>query len=295
MRPYTRFRHWTRRLPVVLILLLGLGLVGCDSNSSADDPASTAPAATAKSADETAAALSTSLSLSPDQSTALQEALSARDADAPGALWGVAADLHDQLTPEQIDQLTATVQERRAARHREGSRKGPRKKHRAQRRQRMADALGLTDAQRTALADVRAQYRDQLTDLHDQRRAGTFDEADAEEWRTLRAEMRAAMTDVLTPEQRDQLEARRDAHRERREAVRTARAEVLQFTDAQRAQWADLHARRKGRAHHHGRHRRGEDEASSSARSMLTDTQREIIVLHRVLKRTQGGRHGPRS
>jgi hypothetical protein len=100
------------------------------------------------------------------------------------------------------------------------------------------------------------------------------------------------MMEVLTPEQRDQLEARRDACRERREAVRTARAEALQFTDAQRAQWADRHARRPGRRGH-GRHRPGDAAQSGPMRSILTDTQREIIVLHRVLKRTQGGRPGP--
>jgi len=118
--------------------------------------------------------------------------------------------------------------------------------------------------------------------LRQERRDDSFDEADAEQWRTLRFEMRDAFREVLTEEQREQMETRRD---ERRDSVREARREALGLTDEQIAQFEKLRSERnrERRGPQRGPRHRG-TPGDGPVASLLTQEQREIVMIHRVLR-----------
>jgi Spy/CpxP family protein refolding chaperone len=101
-------------------------------------------------------------------------------------------------------------------------------------RLRLQRELNLTDAQRNQLRELRLRQfestrsiREDLFKLREKRRAGTFSDEDATRAQTLRQQMRDAMKgsrkefqNVLTPEQRDQLEQFRRERQQRREEIR---------------------------------------------------------------------------
>jgi Spy/CpxP family protein refolding chaperone len=163
--------------------------------------------------------------------------------------------------------------------------------------------LDLTEAQKAELRSIRAEYRDELKALREKCRSDSFDETDAELWRTLRSEMRDAVREVLTEEQREQMEALRDERMARRDSVREARREALGLTDEQIAQFEELRSDNTAIGLHcdsspHGPGPRGM-RGNGAAASILTQEQREIVMVHRVLRhgamKGHQGRRGPRS
>ena len=270
------------RLLAVVVFGFAIMLAGCDSPSTVVEEE---PSMEATALSEAVTTISKATSLSADQARALQKRVARYDGERrPGVLWAMAADVHDQLTDEQIVALKARVQERRAAR-RAGRDRGERRRHvRKKMRHRLMGELELTDGQKDELRSIRADYRDEITALRQTCHEGGFGEAEAEKWRALRAEMREAFRDVLTEEQRQELDARRDERQDRREEVRTARTEALNLTDEQQAQFAALQAQVDGPGARLLRHcQRGEGQERPIA-SILTEEQKEVVMVHRVLR-----------
>jgi Spy/CpxP family protein refolding chaperone len=290
------FPRFARLLPAA-VLGIAMVLGGCDSTSPADEADDT-PTVEAAALSDAVSALSTAAALSDDETRALRKRLAQYDGDrTPGVLWTVAADVHQQLTDDQIEALRARVQERRAERREDGPR-GPRGHFRRGLHHRLED-LDLSDAQKEELRALRAEYRDEMQAFREACREGTLSEADAEAWRALRAEMRAAFRDVLTDEQRRQIDARREEFEDRREQIRDARAEALDLTDEQRAQFDSLRAEFDGPGARLLGRCNGGERGERPVASILTEEQMEIVMIHRVLRHsaTTGPkeRRGPRS
>lgn len=295
------FRRTLGRL--FLGLLFGVLLSACDTTSNvAQDTSSTEPAAQLSGIGDD---LSDAIDLTEEQSEAIQALLDQyREQEAePGTLWHVAADLHGQLTSEQVDQLQATLAARREARTASRAPRGPRRGMHGPRSGMQngegprAEWLNLTDEQKAAMQAIRETYRDQLQALREKRRDGTFDESDAEQLASIREEMRSEMQAVLTDEQRAQIEARREQMEARRKANRAAMAEALELTDEQQAALEAWRTQRseQGRPPR-GIMRRGTGgDARDALSSILTEEQMEIALLHRVLQRRvlQQHRRGP--
>jgi hypothetical protein len=159
--------------------------------------------------------------------------------------------------------------------------------------------LDLSDAQKEELRTLRAEYREEMQSFREECRAGTLSEADAEAWRGLRTEMWAAFRDVLTEDQRRQLDARRDEREDRREQIREARAAALDLTDEQRAQFDSLRAEFDEPGARFLRRSNRENRDERPGASILTEEQTEIVMIHRVLRHSamkgHNGRRGPRS
>ena len=299
----TFFTQRFPRLLSVLLLSVGLLLSGCDTTSNAvEDDA--APSVESEAMSDAVTSVSKTAALSDEQTQTLQALVdNYKDMERqPGQLWFLAADVHAELTSEQIQKIKTQLQERRDSVREDGNRPGrdgP-KEHVRKRVRHALKGLDLTEAQKDELRSIRAEYRDELMTLRGARRDGSFDEADAERWRTLRSEMREAVREVLTEEQREQMEARREERNARRDSVREARREALGLTDEQIAQFEELRSERTGerRGPRRGPRHRG-TPGDSPVASILTQEQREIVMIHRVLRHGamtgHKERRGPRS
>ena len=105
---------------------------------------------------------------------------------------------------------------------------------RRQRLQRVAERLNLSESQREQLRDIHQHQfgalkpqREELFNLREKRRAGTFTDEDAAQAKVLRQQIRNSMQNtrtqvlgVLTAEQRAQIEEFRNARKARREEMR---------------------------------------------------------------------------
>jgi Spy/CpxP family protein refolding chaperone len=286
--------------------VLGLGIVlgGCDavSNLAEEETMLTGEMALYENALVT---LSTEASLSSSETSTLRDLIASYDdeIDEPGALWPLAADIHEELSREQIERLKAQLQERRERMQERGrfgppGNPGPRFRDF---RPRWVQKLDLTTEQEEELRAIRAEYRDSLNVLREKCRAGTVDESDAERWQALHAEMREAMRAVLTDEQRAQLEALLDEKKARLEAIQEARAEALELTDEQREQFDSLRTPFGEPGERFLTRCTREDGEERPFASILTEEQREIVMIHHLLLRSKmqeeedprGPRQGP--
>jgi hypothetical protein len=283
VRSTSSFPNLARLLPVFLLggaVLLG----GCDATSTADEAEGDAPQMASEALSAAVSTLTTATSLSTEQANALRKRLAKYDGDRePGMLWLVAADVHDQLTEEQIEVLKRRVREHRADRRQDGSRREARGHFRKMLRHRLG-ALDLSDAQKEDLRALRNEHRDEIQSFRRACRAGTVNEAEARAWSERRTEMRDAFRTVLTEEQRQQIDARREDRRARREKVRAARADALDVTDEQRARFNDLRAQVDGPGARILRRCNREGQQDRPVAAILTDEQKEIVMIHRVLR-----------
>jgi len=227
-----------------LAVLLGLGV------------ATVADAQPARGLDARLDRLAQGLSLSADQTSAL-DAIAARYSGADADLWAAAADVKAVLTDAQIDQLQEAVQARRTERPDRAERTrrgGDRTRQRAgQRRPRdgqRGDRAGrrprpegerpagaarerLTDEQREAVRAVRDDVRQEAQALAEQLRAGALtDDQFVARSRALREDGARRMAAAL-PAEMAQRQAQMQA---RREAEEAARDRALDLTDAQKRQ-----------------------------------------------------------
>src|SRR5262249_16283977 len=106
--------------------------------------------------------------------------------------------------------------------------------HRRQLRMPLERQLTLTEAQRDQLRAIRQKqfestrsFREELFQLREKRRGGTFTDEDAARAQSLRQQMQEArkgirgeFQNVLTPEQRDQVEQLRKERKQQREEIR---------------------------------------------------------------------------
>jgi len=273
--------------------------------------------------------------LTADQ-TAAVEALSARFADADRAdRWAAAAELSTILSDAQIDALRTAAEAGREGRARpDGAQRGRRGRggragrggDRAGRSDRgdrpdRGDRAELTDAQRDALREVRADVRTQTEALVAQLRAGDLSDAEfAARVRAVREAGQARAAAALPAEAAARM-AERDAARD---AEQAARAEALGLTAdqqaalearmAQRVRQAperpdlrpyldadgrlDREALRDAQRARREASRETRSEARDEAEQILTDDQQDIVFLHRALsggsRGQRGGRRGGR-
>jgi len=287
---------------------LGVLLTGCDSTAelTAADQDQQPLAGEPPSALMQAAAAA---ALSNEQAAELRRIVTAtvERRRAPGALWDATAQANEVLAPDQRSALIEAVRSAWAERRdrmgaeRSGSReRGPRG---AQLR-RLLRGLDLTAEQKEELAALREAFREDLRAL----RPGRGERPDDETRDAVRARARAlreAVQAVLTDAQRAQLRARlqarraqrqerraqrqeRRAQRQERRAQRMARraegfaamAEALELTEAQTAALAERRAERRKarRAQAAWRHR------TADRTPLLTEPQREVLQLHRILR-----------
>jgi hypothetical protein len=275
---------------LVVLGLSGLLLTGCDSTAelTAADQDGRAVAAEQSSALMQAAEAA---ALSDEQAAQVRRIVAAtveRRRD-PGALWDATAQVNEVLSPDQRSALIEAVRrawaERRDRMQAERSGSRARRSRGAQLR-RLLRGLDLTDAQKEELAALRKAFREDLRALRPTRGERPDDET-REAMRARARAFREAVQAVLTDEQRAQLQARRAQQQERR-AQRMARraegfaamVEALDLTDAQKAALVERRAerRRARRARAARRHR------TADRTPLLTEPQREVLQLHRILR-----------
>jgi hypothetical protein len=207
----------------------------------------------------------------------------------PVALWDATAQVNEVLSPDQRSALIEAV--RRAWAERRDRTRAERSGSRAHGPQgaqlrRLLRSLDLTDEQKEELAALREAFREDLRALRPTR-GERPDEETREAMRARARAFRAAAQAVLTDAQRAQLRARRAQWQERR-AQRMARraegfaamAEALDLTDAQQAALVERRAERQRarRAWAFWRHR------TKDRAPLLTEPQREVVQLHRILR-----------
>ncbi len=254
----------------LFILLLGVALAACDSQSPVENEADTTEQAVAELTSE----LSQDLSLSGSQQQALQGAVdrNRHRMHEPGFLWTLAAELQATLSDEQKQRLFDLAAQRADGGPGMGRPGGPghggpgglgpgnRPGHGgpghgdAERAPCFTLDDVLTDAQQAAIEEIRERYRAQIEPLLEARRNETIT---PEEFRAqmeaLRAAMQAEIDALLTDEQKADIEARREACRAegeaereaRREAERAAMIEALGLTGEQVAALDALHEAQK--------------------------------------------------
>ncbi|QXD15049.1 hypothetical protein GQ464_016825 [Rhodocaloribacter litoris] len=227
----------------------------------------------------------------------------------PGALWTVAAALHERLNEAQRERLreqVAALQERAGA-----ERPGPFRRPGRRDRQGAPAPFGdrgpladdLTDEQRAALEELRDRFREQMQTLRQQRQDGTLTDEDfRRQIREQASAMREAAQALLTEEQQAALAARQEERRrqgaERREAARAARAEALGLTAEQQAALERLVERHREAVQALFREVRDgtrdrealrdelqtlRAEHRAEVAGILTEAQQEIVALHHLL------------
>lgn len=298
----SRFSAWAG----VVALTAALVLSGCDASSTDVDASSSPSAPTALSK------VSADL---PDAARQSIDAFTAQMQDgrpAPGALWGLAADLHATLSPDEasalVDALNAQAPELGVRGPRGRHSRGVRA-HRGRHGDGPWSALNLSDEQKEGLRATRATYRETMKALRAEPDGRPSPET-REAMRALRQEMRDEMRSMLSDEQRATLasmrEARRAAHAERRDARQTARAEALTLTAEQQAAVDAL--RESWKAQRDALRESGERPTPETRQALrasrraavaeiLTDDQMAIVELHRALatslRGSMRGPHGP--
>ncbi|MCH8960014.1 MAG: hypothetical protein IH820_01470 [Bacteroidetes bacterium] len=179
----------TRFLALAAFLFV-FAFAACDSSPSAiaDEEATSAELS------DLSARLSTDLGLSTEQAQEINNlfAVSGDEKPEPGHLWTVAAELQKTLTDEQ----KATFEEKRA------ERKARFGEHREAASEARNEALGLSADQEAALASMREAHQPERKALIEKIRAGDLDrETVKAEFEALREANKAALAEVLTPEQ----------------------------------------------------------------------------------------------
>ena len=251
------FSTWAGR--VVAAALMLTTLAACDSSSAVGGIDGDG------SLDATVASIAMDLGFSADETAALSGAFAkfgdsdGGDAAAmhePGFLWQVAAELQATLTDEQkarlFERLKRAGEQRRAGPGAGGQGMRPGQGFGGQGGpggpggfgDRRGDAIGqldLSDAQKEAIAAIRAEFKPQIEAILAQRETLTRAEI-KEQLDALHEEIKARVEDVLTDEQKAQLEemkaeaearrAEREARQaEAREEAKLVMIEVLGLTD----------------------------------------------------------------
>ena len=255
-------------------------------------------------------ALSERLSLSAEQTSALDAIASEQTADRPSALWDVARQVRGVLTADQVDALRqGPEQDARPRRMGRGDGPGlrPRARNGAGPRGGRLVRRGerLTEAQRQTLRAVRDDVRARRQTLVERLRAGEVsDQSFADAMRALRQDAAERMAAV-----RPEADGLRDQRRARRDEAQAARDAALGLTDDQRARLLalrldavrdapdrpdlrpyldaegrlDREAMRQATAAQRQARRAAAQERRQQAAEVLTDEQRDLLAVHRAL------------
>ncbi|GAB5537584.1 MAG: hypothetical protein Rubg2KO_38330 [Rubricoccaceae bacterium] len=255
-------------------------------------------------------------------------AMPSRQDRQPGAMWSIASDAQDVLTPAQVETLLAArdqVRSKRADRAGQGRKartgRGQRGRtgrghRRGQMRGNRADRPQRSDEERAAMREGRQQARAEREALVEQFRSGAIDASTFQSRaEALREQQQAARRANATPEQLERM----DAAQERREASKTAREAALGLTAAQKDELEairlerirmapgqpdlrpyldadgqlDRQALREARRAQREEMSDERDALRQRAESVLTDEQKATMALHQMLSRGQrAGRAG---
>lgn len=256
------------------------------------------------------------LALTPDQQARLAGLAARTTASEPGASWALAADLKALLTPSQIVQLQQARSARRADADRAGrSRDGRPRGRRADRpdgarrgdRREARRPDRPTSEQRTAVREIAEAFRPRQEALVERFRSGALSASQFVSQReALRADREAQIDAALTPEQR----AARAEQRVRREAAKEAREAALGLTsEQQEALQAIALERLRTPPQRPARGERPTPEQREAVRTqrraqaeamreqmdaILTPDQQAIVTLHHALTGGRGHRGGAR-
>ncbi|MEP7218649.1 MAG: hypothetical protein ABI876_07010 [Bacteroidota bacterium] len=192
-------------------MLLAFSLVACNSSLNSPDTTTTADAS------KTAAEIASDISLTTTATDSLGNALNCHMNGNPSQLWDLAVKLQGTLTDSQklvlfsraesrIDSMTENPDSMKCGRHdgdpRHGLQRIPANDMRGNDSAAMGTALGLTDAQQTALYSLRVQQHAQVDSLEALLKAGTIDQATFRaEMDKLRAARDAALATILDAKQ----------------------------------------------------------------------------------------------
>ena len=268
------------------------------------------------------------LSLSAEQSAALDAVAARQDASDPASMWSAAAEVRQVLTAEQLAELREAGARRgdRSARRGDGARgdgdgrrrgaarsDGPGRNGSDGRRERGGRrGDDLTDAQRQAVRTIRDDARTRRQSLVDALRAGQIADQDfADQTEALREETARRLADALPDD------ARRDDRGDRREAAQAARDQALGLSADQKARLLalrldavrqaperpdlrpyldadgrlDREAYREATQAQREARREGAQTRRQQAEAVLTAEQRDLVAVHRALS---GGGRAPR-
>lgn len=229
----------------------------------------------------------------------------------PGALWTAAAEMHPSLTSEQIDSLEARLRTRaqRLADRRGnfpengpgfgagGPPNGPGMGGPGMRGPGMGGPQGggpngpggpwaeldLADEQVEALREIRDTYRQQYQDLIAQYEEQEVSETEAATAYTeLATALREEVHDVLTEEQRTQVEERLENQNDRREALQAARNDALALSALQ-ADGFDAMLQLENGPRRPSGFVGNFDVWLIGREALLTDVQTEIAIVHASL------------
>ena len=301
----------------VALMSLAIGLAACG-----DEALTEANTSTGLGDSEASAILSDmtgDLGLSEEQKSELQQIAVEYSArlDEPGVTWYVAADVQAVLTSEQIASIAARREEMHdrisdrmsdAGFRGHGSGRGMRRdgrgpgvdggRHRGRGPWAGGD-LDLTQEQTDAIQDVLEKYRPQMEAIRDQVRDGSLTREEARtRAEAIRDSIRTEIEALLTPEQLDALEARRqefdDRRADRQDAREQAHAAMVEALGLTAEQQAEIDALRAGpktegtRADTREAHR-------AALEAILSEEQLEVVQVHEalralgILRRLSGG------
>lgn len=307
---------------MALAFTVALVLAACDTTQT-DVPEAEATDTDLQAMAET---LTAELQLSGAQAADVRSAFAGQDGKGPGRLWHVAAALQDRLTDAQKERLRAlterVAEQMKDARGEPAARRTPGAGfgHRMGQGDRAGLAGVLTEEQRETLAEKRDEIHAQMESLRADKEAGTLSEADfREQMKALMDDMRQQMEALLTDEQKATLAERREELKarmeERKAAAEAARIEALGLSDEQQTALRKLREEHKTaaealKAQVQAGSLTGEDareafralrdEMKTEGADILTDTQKEIVAIHRALslrmlrmKKDRPGQEGP--
>ncbi len=225
----------------------------------------------------------------------------ARQWKQPGFLWYLAVTMEQRMSEEEKARLFERAH--RIQQHRKKQRirriraffHTPARKHPLWRL--------LNEEQRASFREILTRYRKQFRELIQKRQNGDLSsEAFLRQAMALREQFREETTQLLTHEQKQRLEERKQkmkAHqKKRRAAIRTAMQQALQLTDEQMEQLAEVRSHRKEAAKQlRERFRTGainvetlkeewkklREETNQQLQSILTPEQYEAVKIHRAL------------
>ena len=303
------------RLGNILSLLIFLGLAACDTTGVATD------SDTSSSLDVPSAAIIDELGLSGEEAQEIVDVMRQFDSNEPGRLWYVSAELQKTLSVEQKEALISSSEE--VAKARKEARGEERGNRMAKARGAFNEMIsGLTEEQKEQLNALREEQRESVRALMEQRRNGSLDEAEAKaQIEQIREQASTKLAEILTEDQLAELEAKRDARKERfngqangdrpglngrqerrqqraeqRDAFESAMINALDLTSEQQAQLEEI------RESHREAMENARDQFSSADReearemvasmrdamqearnAVLTDEQEEIISIHNAL------------
>ena len=147
----------------------------------------------------------------------------------PGFLWKVAGDLAINLSDEEKARLFEKMDEKDVPLFSGGMKKGGNGKNGKKGRNDIHGIINvLTDDQKATLKEIMASYKEQFKVIHDQVKDGSLTKDDARsQMEAIKDAMKAEIDDLLTDEQKEQIEQNKADREVKRRAYRDSSKAVM--------------------------------------------------------------------